>query len=69
MPSLTSGRNRIAKWSGIGVSKIYLWSLDLSGATRGAGVVGGLLPILDVGASDRHYPTYDGNGNVGESNN
>ena len=63
---LYDGWNRIAEWNGTSLSKVYLWGLDLSGTTQGAGGVGGLLSILDVGTSIRYYPTYDGHGNVSE---
>ena len=42
----------------------YLWGLDLSGSMQGAGGVGGLLSVTS--GSTSFYPTYDGNGNVGE---
>ncbi|MCF7674469.1 MAG: hypothetical protein K9N23_12895 [Akkermansiaceae bacterium] len=40
--------------------------MDLSGSMQGAGGVGGLLAIVDAAEGPRHYPTYDGNGNVSE---
>ena len=46
--------------------KTLLWGLDLSGTPQGAGGVGGLLSLVDAGGSTRHYPTFDGNGNVSE---
>ncbi|MBN8458317.1 MAG: hypothetical protein J0M04_10835 [Verrucomicrobia bacterium] len=65
--TFSDGWNRIAGWSGTSLSKVYLWGLDLSGTTQGAGGVGGLLSMLDVGTSVSYYPTYDGKGNVSES--
>ena len=63
---LYNGWNRIAEWNETSLSKVYLWGLDVSGTAQGAGGVGGLLSILDVGTTFRYYPTYDGNGNVSE---
>jgi RHS repeat-associated protein len=40
-----------------------MWGLDLSGATQGAGGVGGLLAVNDV-ANGVHFAANDGNGNV-----
>lgn len=44
----------------------YAWGLDLSGTLDGAGGIGGLLELLDysTGPPSRHFPCYDGNGNV-----
>jgi RHS repeat-associated protein len=44
----------------------YVWGLDLSQSPQGAGGVGGLLSIVEAGATTRYYPAYDGNGNVSE---
>ena len=68
---LYDGWNRIAEFTGQTLAKTYLWGMDLSGSMQGAGGVGGLLSISDhhavTGAiTARHYPTYDGNGNVSE---
>jgi RHS repeat-associated protein len=41
----------------------YLWGLDLSGTTDGAGGVGGLILMNSV-ANGVHFAMYDGNGNV-----
>jgi len=48
--------------------KTYTWGLDLSGQLQGAGGVGGLLAVSDLGSqtSGLWYPTYDANGNVSE---
>ena len=48
--------------------KTYTWGLDLSGNLQGAGGVGGLLAVSDLGSqtSGLWYPTYDANGNVSE---
>lgn len=45
-----------------GYTRIYLWGLDLSGSTTGAGGVGGLL-LIQCGTTNC-FPAYDGNGNV-----
>jgi RHS repeat-associated protein len=42
----------------------YMWGLDLSGTREGAGGVGGMLIELDYPNGLRHFPVYDGNGNV-----
>jgi len=41
----------------------YVWGLDMSGTTTGAGGVGGLL-MLNSATNGTHYYAYDGNGNV-----
>ncbi len=46
------------------VLKRYYWGLDLSGSLTGAGGVGGLLWMEDVGTSKAYGYCYDGNGNV-----
>ena len=46
------------------LAKTLLWGTDLSGKMQNAGGVGGLLAINT--GNVRHYPTYDGNGNVSE---
>ena len=63
------GHNLIAELgvSGLNDSVItilstYVWGLDLSGTTWGAGGVGGLLMVKD--GSKTYFPAYDGNGNV-----
>jgi len=71
---LYEGWNRIAEYnvtttgssSSYALTKTYLWGLDLSGTTQGAGGVGGLLSVVDAVAITHYYPTYDGNGNVSE---
>ncbi|MDT8388979.1 MAG: RHS repeat-associated core domain-containing protein [Lentisphaeria bacterium] len=49
-------------------TRTYTWGLDLSQTTQGAGGVGGLLSVSDLGSptSDIWYATYDANGNVSE---
>jgi RHS repeat-associated protein len=42
--------------------KAFLWGMDMSGTSHGAGGVGGLLAIRD--ASGSHLAGYDGNGNL-----
>ena len=60
------GNNLIAELDASGnsvtVLSTYVWGLDLSGTTWGAGGVGGLLMIKD--GSKVYFPGYDGNGNV-----
>ena len=62
--------NRIAEYTGTTptLAKTYLWGLDLSGSTQGAGGVGGLLAVSEISNSpiSNFYPTFDGNGNVSE---
>ena len=41
----------------------FIWGLDLSGTTKGAGGVGGLL-MLDDSQGASYFYNYDGNGNV-----
>src|SRR6185503_6109926 len=41
----------------------YAWGADLSGTLQGAGGVGGLVAVNDLG-SGPHFAVYDGNGNV-----
>ena len=45
------------------LQRAYMWGLDLSGSTTGAGGVGGLLTVRSV-ASGVHFVGCDGNGNV-----
>jgi RHS repeat-associated protein len=45
------------------VLRKYVWGLDLSGSSEGAGGVGGLLQIEDS-ALVSHFCAYDGNGNI-----
>ena len=59
------GWNIIAEYNGATLGKKYTWGMDLSGSMQGAGGVGGLLAVNEVGGST-YYPTYDGNGNVSE---
>jgi len=42
----------------------FLWGVDLSGSPQGTGGVRALLSLVDAGGSTRHYPSYDGNGNI-----
>lgn len=63
---LHEGMNPIAE---INVStgslvRSYFWGLDLTGALRGAGGVGGLLQTVSHSAGARFLPVFDGNGNV-----
>ena len=60
------GWNRIAEYTGASpaIVKKYLWGIDLSGSTQGAGGVGGLLAATH--GTTTYYPTFDGNGNVSE---
>jgi len=49
--------------------KSYIWGLDLSGSTQGAGGIGGLIAVVDEvgeGVGEVYYYAYDGNGNVGQ---
>ena len=46
------------------LAKTLFWGTDLSGKMQDAGGVGGLLAVNT--GNVRHYPTYDGNGNVSE---
>ena len=65
---LYDGWNLLAEISSAGSAvRTYTWGLDLSGSTQGAGGVGGLLAITNVGGvpSPRtDFAAYDGNGNV-----
>jgi len=45
-------------------SKTYVWGLDLSGTSQGAGGVGGLLAATENG--NEYFYLYDANGNVGQ---
>jgi RHS repeat-associated protein len=66
---LYDGWNRIAEYAGSSSPThltSYLWGLDLSQSTQGAGGVGGLLSVVATGGTTRYYPAYDGNGNVSE---
>jgi RHS repeat-associated protein len=45
-----------------GISRSYIWGLDLSGSQKGAGGVGGLL-VVNAAASSQ-FTCFDGNGNV-----
>ncbi len=57
------GFNLIAEMDGsAGVLRSFVWGLDESGTTQGAGGVGGLLMIVD-GAS-KYLTAYDGSGNL-----
>jgi RHS repeat-associated protein len=61
------GWNCIAEYSGVTLSKTWLWGLDLSEIMQGAGGVGGMLAQSHhAGTTSTYYPTYDGNGNVSE---
>jgi RHS repeat-associated protein len=65
---LYDGWNLIAEYtyadSEYTLAKTQLWGLDMTETPQGAGGVGGLLCIVDLVASTRHYPAYDLNGNV-----
>ena len=59
------GWNMIAELDGAAsnaVLRTYVWGLDLSGTTQGAGGVGGLLMVED--GTNKYVTAYDGNGNV-----
>ena len=58
------GWNPVAEYAGHTLDKTYLWGMDLSGSIQGAGGVGGLLAVKE--GAYHYYPTFDGNGNVGE---
>jgi len=48
-----------------GVIRSYVWGLDLSGSSQGAGGVGGLLTVTYNGSVTTNcFVAYDGNGNV-----
>lgn len=44
------------------LQRSFVWGLDASGTTQGAGGVGGLLMIRDD--YDTYYPIYDGSKNI-----
>ena len=46
-----------------GLQASFMWGLDLSGSTQGAGGVGGLL-AENIVSNGVHFSAYDGNGNV-----
>lgn len=50
--------------STLALSRSYLWGLDWSGTSQGAGGVGGLQLMRDLAAGWNFVPAYDGNGNV-----
>ncbi|MBL4770914.1 MAG: RHS repeat-associated core domain-containing protein [Planctomycetes bacterium] len=58
------GWNVIAEYVSGTLDRSYTWGMDLSGSMQGAGGVGGLLAV-HIG-TENYFPTYDGNGNVGE---
>jgi len=66
------GWNLVAELTGFNTTtptmlRSYLWGLDLSGWSQGAGGVGGLLAISDqvtISGPSSHFVAYDGNGNV-----
>jgi RHS repeat-associated protein len=63
---LYDGWNLLAEFNGLSsnaVVRSYVWGIDLSGSSQGAGGVGGLLAIHQP-SSIAHLPCYDGNGNV-----
>ncbi|MBN1907301.1 MAG: RHS repeat-associated core domain-containing protein [Deltaproteobacteria bacterium] len=62
---LFDGWNMIQEMDGTGlVQKAYIYGLDLSQSTEGAGGVGGLLSVVDSG--EAYLFLYDANGNVGQ---
>lgn len=64
---LYDGWNLLAELNALAGNSIirsYLWGLDLSGSTQGAGGVGGLLGVTDAATGVTHFAAYDGNGNV-----
>ncbi len=46
-------------------TRTYVWGLDLSGSSQGAGGVGGLLSVTEAASDRTHFAAYDGNGNIG----
>jgi RHS repeat-associated protein len=63
---LYDGWNLLAEFNALSsnaVVRSYVWGIDLSGSSQGAGGIGGLLAIHQP-SSIAHLPCYDGNGNV-----
>ncbi len=59
------GWNLIAELNDSGQPvRSYVWGLDLSGTTDGAGGIGGLLMVKNHADGTTHFPAYDGNGNI-----
>jgi RHS repeat-associated protein len=55
--------------SNLNLLRSYIWGLDLSGSSQGAGGVGGLLCIdlklpTSTSSAGTFFPVYDGNGNI-----
>ncbi len=48
------------------VQKAYVWGLDLSQSSQGAGGIGGLIAAVDTSDSSMYLYNYDANGNVGQ---
>ncbi|MBI9077548.1 MAG: hypothetical protein JEZ02_19240 [Desulfatibacillum sp.] len=68
--SIWNGWNRIQEKTVLAADsseevKSYIWGLDLSQSTQGAGGVGGLLAVVDDD-SEVDFFLYDANGNVGQ---
>lgn len=64
---LYDGWNLVAELNATnsGVIRSYVWGLDLSGSSQGAGGVGGLLKVTYNGSATTNcFLAYDGNGNV-----
>jgi RHS repeat-associated protein len=62
---LYDGWNLIQEMDGTGaIQKAYIYGLDLSLSTEGAGGVGGLISVVDTG--EVYHFLYDANGNVGQ---
>jgi RHS repeat-associated protein len=60
---LFDGWNMVAEFDVTSaLNRSYLWGVDVSGDSDGAGGVGGLLLVVD--GNGTHAPWYDGNGNV-----
>ena len=65
---LYDGWNLLAEFNALSsnaVIRSYVWGIDLSGSSQGAGGVGGLLAATTYNQSPLTYlPVFDGNGNV-----
>ena len=58
---LYDGWNLVEERSGTNVTR-YIWGLDLSGSSQGAGGAGGLVCVVENG--EEYYPCFDANGNI-----
>ena len=65
---LYDGWNLLAEFNALSSNALvrsYVWGLDLSGSSQGAGGVGGLLAVTTHDQSPlTYFPVFDGNGNV-----